>query len=165
MNPTKNSSVLAVSKGQRCGERERLVTEGGLRGDGHTHSFSIFPGAHLDTEGRQGECHRAPYGGISAVVSRGVSRGPLRPKSPPLSSQLPHPRSHLFKATQSPSMPGTSSLCLELKCLGSGAASSGSRARVGGTRGAGFLLLWRPVRETVRECRNSVKLARGHLVL
>lgn len=101
MKPTKNNSVLVVSKGQRCGVREELVTLGVVGGDGRTHSSNnIFPGAHLDPEGRHCECHRAPYCALSAVVSRRVSTGPLRLKSPFSSSQLSHPRSHHLKATQ-----------------------------------------------------------------
>lgn len=64
---------------------------GALGEDGHGHSFnSIFPGAHLDSERRHGECHRAPSCAISAVASRGATTGSLRQKCP-LLYRLPTP--------------------------------------------------------------------------
>lgn len=43
MKPTKNNSVLVASKGQRCEERERLVTggQGGCCGEMNTFIHSI----------------------------------------------------------------------------------------------------------------------------
>lgn len=78
MKPTKNNPVLVVTKGQGCGEK-RPVTVEGLGGDGHIHSIAFFPGAHLDTEGRHSECHRAPYRAISVlsvVVAGGIPQDP-----------------------------------------------------------------------------------------
>ena len=124
MKPTKNNSVLVVSKGQGCGGGGGggggLVIVEELGADGHNYSFnSIFPGAHRDTGRRPSGCHRALCCAVSAVARRGVSTRLLRWKahlllhSPPMQTSSP-------QGPRAPWKPTTGSFCLEVRCWGAG---------------------------------------------
>lgn len=131
----------------------------------HSIAFSQVPTGPW--EEIQEDATEPPCSAIPAVASRGRSH-----RTPEL--EMPAPYFTVFPALKSspqchpaPSMPATSFLCLEVRCLGRGAASTGTGTVAGGA----FIFLRRTVRVITvgwgvgnGEWRSSLRMTGGHLV-